>query len=73
MDTFKEFNITIFDYWKMRTMNALHSTVEKLDQLKIKLGRSLGTPMRLRDLIRQTTIKLVFAMFSLCYELTKSK
>ncbi|OUC48206.1 adaptin region [Trichinella nativa] len=37
----------------MRTMNALHSTVEKLDQLKIKLGRSLGTPMRLRDLIRQ--------------------
>ncbi|KRY21886.1 AP-1 complex subunit gamma-1 [Trichinella patagoniensis] len=34
-------------------MNALHSTVEKLDQLKIKLGRSLGTPMRLRDLIRQ--------------------
>jgi hypothetical protein len=38
---------------------AVQTAIEKFDQVKSKLGRSLGTPMRLRDLIRQVKINFL--------------
>lgn len=41
-------------------MAVVQNTIGKLEEFKSKVGRSLGTPMRLRDLIRQVRYCLNF-------------